>query len=92
MPCGHVRIIRGTLVNNTNLKNLVSEPRTSARQSFRSFNRTVTHTDKLPFQITPGVQPGTFGAIPEVKIFQQYFKLCLPDFRLGRGSNPVVFL
>ena len=47
---------------------------------------------KLPFQITPGVQLGTFGAIPVVEIFQQYFKLCPPDFRLGRGSNPVVFL
>ena len=92
MQCGHVGIIRGILVNNTNLKNLVSEPRTSARQSFRSFNRTVTHIYKLPFQITPGVQSGTFGAIPEVEIFQQYFKLCLPDFRLGRGSNTCCFL
>lgn len=35
---------------------------------------------------------GTISAIPEVEIFQQYFKLCLPDFRLGRGSNLVVFL
>ena len=92
MQCGHVGIIRGILVNNTNLKNLVSEPRTSARQSFRSFNRTVTHITSYLFKSHQEYNRGTFGAIPEVEIFQQYFKLCLPDFRLGRGSNACCFL